>query len=225
MVNTSQEILRLEGVQKWVGEDSSRLLILRGISFVVNAGEFVAIMGASGSGKSTLMNLIGLLDSPSAGTLSVLGQEVSRLSEDRLARLRAESIGFIFQSFNLLPYLNAQENVELPMSYAHARDTQRERSGQLLSEMQLSHRSGAYPATLSGGERQRVAIARSLVNHPKLLLADDPTGALDSKTGIQIMNLLEGLHRQGMTLIVVTHDESVAKRAGRIIRMKDGLLD
>lgn len=224
MANSENEILKLANVHKWVGDGPERIQILRGISFSLNAGEFVAIMGASGSGKSTLMNLIGLLDVPSAGSLKLLGREASRLAEDELAALRAESIGFIFQSFNLLPYLSAQENIELPMSYAHERQTLHERSRELLVEMNLSHRARAYPTTLSGGERQRVAIARALANHPKLLLADEPTGALDSQTGVQIMNLLGELNKKGATIVVVTHDETVAKRARRIIRMKDGVL-
>ena len=179
----SQEILKLVDVHKWVGDGPERIRILKGISLSLFEGEFVAIMGASGSGKSTLMNLIGLLDIPSAGSLKMLGQEVSGLTEDHLATLRAESIGFIFQSFNLLPYLSAQENVELPMTYAHGRQALHERSAALLQEMNLSHRTRAYPTTLSGGEKQRVAIARALANHPKLLLADEPTGALDSQDG------------------------------------------
>ncbi len=225
MPSSAAEILKLVNVSKWVGEGADRISILQGVSLTLNAGEFVAIMGASGSGKSTLMNLIGLLDVPSAGSLTLLGKEVSGLTEDHLATFRAESIGFIFQSFNLLPYLSAQENVELPMTYAHERQPRSERSRQLLADMNLSHRIKAYPGTLSGGERQRVAIARSLANHPKLLLADEPTGALDSQTGIQIMNLLGTLHQKGATIVVVTHDEAIAKRAERILKMKDGRLE
>ncbi len=223
-MSASNHILNLTNVHKWVTDGPERIEILRGISLSIFEGEFVAIMGASGSGKSTLMNLIGLLDVPSAGSLQMLGRDVSGLSEDQLAELRAESIGFIFQSFNLLTYLSAQENVELPMTYAHYRVALHDRSRELLTEMNLSHRLSAYPTTLSGGERQRVAIARALVNHPKLLLADEPTGALDSQTGVQIMTLLSMLHQKGATIVVVTHDAAVASRAQRVLNMKDGLL-
>jgi ABC-type lipoprotein export system ATPase subunit len=222
MADAQEEILALTDVHKWVGNGPDRIHILSGVSLTLRRGEFVAVMGASGSGKSTLMNLIGLLDVPSAGSLRLLGQDVSSLADDHLAILRAESIGFIFQSFNLLPYLNAQENVELPMSYAHSRQALHDKSRKLLETMNLSHRTRAYPMTLSGGERQRVAIARALANNPQLLLADEPTGALDSKTGVQILDLLKDLNRQGATIVVVTHDESVAKRAQRILRMRDG---
>jgi len=218
----SNEILRFTDVHKWVGDGPARVPILNGVSFSLQEGEFTAIMGASGSGKSTLMNLIGLLDAPSAGSLTLLGKNINGLAEDQMATLRAESIGFIFQSFNLLPYLTAQENVELPMAYAHHREVLHDRSRELLRQMNLDRHSGAYPTKMSGGERQRVAIARAMANRPKLLLADEPTGALDSKTGGQIMNLLGDLHRGGVTLVVVTHDESIARRAQRILHMKDG---
>jgi ABC-type lipoprotein export system ATPase subunit len=215
------EILRLENIYKWVDLGNTRVEILKGISMTVKKGEFIAIMGASGSGKSTLLNLIGLLDVPSAGSLKIVGKEASHLSEDELAQLRSHSIGFIFQSFNLLPYLTAKQNVELPMGYSHRSDMH-ERSRQLLSQMHLDHRDSAYPTTLSGGEKQRVAIARSLANEPPLLLADEPTGALDSKTGAEIMELMGELNRSGATILLVTHDEQVAKRAQRIMRMRDG---
>jgi putative ABC transport system ATP-binding protein len=217
----TQEILRLENIHKWVGEGDSRIDILGGITLTLHAGEFVAVMGASGSGKSTLLNLIGLLDLPSAGTLKLLGQDVSQLGGNDLARLRSRSIGFIFQTFNLLPYLSVRGNVELPMEYAGRTDF-RARSGMLLSKMSLSHRTDAHPVTLSGGEKQRVAIARALSNEPALLLADEPTGALDSKTGRQIMDLISELNRGGAAVILVTHDEAIAKRAQRVIRMRDG---
>ena len=190
----------------------------------VDAGEFIAIMGASGSGKSTLLNLIGLLDLPSAGQLWINGKDAAILPEDELAQIRAHTIGFIFQSFNLLPYLTAMENVALPMGYTHRTETI-ERSRTLLTQMNLQHRLFARPNTLSGGEKQRVAIARALANEPPLLLADEPTGALDSKTGIQIMDLLGELNKNGATVIVVTHDENVAKRAQRVLRMRDGKFD
>jgi putative ABC transport system ATP-binding protein len=215
------ELLRIQEVSKWVGDGDSRTDILRSVSTVIQAGEFVAIMGASGSGKSTLLNLIGLLDRPSAGGIFFSGKNVAGLSDDALAEVRARHIGFVFQSFNLLSYLSAVENVELPMLYGRRSDHS-ERAEKLLQLVNLSHRLRAYPATLSGGERQRVAIARALANEPPLILADEPTGALDSKTGAQIMELLSELHRRGRTIILVTHDEKVAQRAGRILNMKDG---
>jgi len=218
------EVMRLENIFKWVGEAESRVDILKGISLSIQSGEFVAIMGASGSGKSTLLNLIGLLDTPSAGSLKMLERETAHMPEDELSEMRARSIGFIFQSFNLLPYLTARQNVELPMGYTQRTDRQ-ERSIQLLTQMRLDHRINAYPTTLSGGEKQRVAIARSLANEPQLLLADEPTGALDSKTGYEVMELLGELNRQGATIVLVTHDENVAKRAQRTLRMRDGKFD
>ena len=208
-------------VHQWYGVDAGRTEVLRGVSLQVPKGEFLAIMGASGSGKSTLMNLIGLLDSPSAGHIFFDGRDVSKLTEDESAQLRASSIGFIFQSFNLLPYLTACENIELGMTYGQ-RPNARQRALDLLSRVRLDHRAQAYPRTLSGGERQRVAIARALANEPLLILADEPTGALDSRTGVEILELIGELHRQGTTVILVTHDDAVARRAQRIVRMKDG---
>jgi len=216
--------MRLQEIYKWVGDGDARTEILKGVSMTVDAGEFIAIMGASGSGKSTLLNLIGLLDLPSAGQLWINGKDAAILPEDELAQIRAHTIGFIFQSFNLLPYLTAMENVALPMGYTHRTETI-ERSRTLLTQMNLQHRLFARPNTLSGGEKQRVAIARALANEPPLLLADEPTGALDSKTGIQIMDLLGELNKNGATVIVVTHDENVAKRAQRVLRMRDGKFD
>jgi putative ABC transport system ATP-binding protein len=215
------EILRLENVCKSVGEGDSRLSILNNVSMSLFAGEFVAIMGASGSGKSTLLNILGLLDLPSSGTFTLLGKEVSKLDENELALFRARSIGFIFQSFNLLSYLTAEQNVVLPMGYTHHSGAHA-RGQDLLAQVNLSHRANAYPTTLSGGERQRVAIARALANEPALILADEPTGALDSKTGVQIMDMIGELHRKGTTVIVVTHDETIARRAQKVMRMRDG---
>jgi putative ABC transport system ATP-binding protein len=215
------EVLQLQNIQKWVGQGSGRTDILRGVSMVLNQGEFIAIMGASGSGKSTLLNMIGLLDRPSAGSMRLLGREVATVADDEQATLRSQHLGFIFQSFHLLPYLSAQENIELPMLYTRRAD-RAARAKALLEQMSLTHRRNAYPGTLSGGERQRVAIARAFANEPTLILADEPTGALDSKTGVQILDLLSALHRAGRTIIVVTHDENVAKRAQRTLRMVDG---
>jgi len=213
--------MRLDNIHKWIGDGESRIEILKGISLTFKSGEFTAIMGASGSGKSTLLNMIGLLDSPSAGQIFINGKDVATLADDDLAQVRAHSIGFIFQSFNLLSYLNARDNVLLPMSYTK-RENATERSEMLLSQMNMQHRLTAYPTTLSGGEKQRVAIARSLANNPPLLLADEPTGALDSKTGAQILTLLKELNHQGTAIVLVTHDESVASHAQRILHMRDG---
>lgn len=213
--------VQLRGVSKWVMTGTTRSDILRDINLDVRQGEFMAIMGASGSGKSTLLNLIGLLDLPSAGTVSLMNQPVSSLSEDAIALLRARSIGFIFQSFNLIPYLTAKANVGLGHLYAQ-RELSASRVDKLLSDVRLEHRKSAYPATLSGGERQRVAIARALVNAPSLILADEPTGALDSHTGQEILGILKDLNRSGTTVILVTHDESIARQAQRVLRMRDG---
>lgn len=215
------ELLHLEHVQKWVGDGEARLDILKGVNLTLPTGVFVAIMGASGSGKSTLMNLIGLLDAPSAGFIRLMGQDVSTLSDDAAAHLRARSIGFVFQSFHLLPYLTARENVELPMNYGGRYDTTG-RSLALLEKMKLGHRADAYPKTLSGGEKQRVAIARALANEPSLILADEPTGSLDSRTGADILDILGQLHRSGVSVVLVTHDETIARRAQRVLHMKDG---
>jgi putative ABC transport system ATP-binding protein len=214
-------LVLLNDVYKWAEDGAGRTEILKGVSMEVKNGEFMAIMGASGSGKSTLLNLLGLLDVPSAGSLQLWGKEVSGLNDDQLAPLRARSIGFIFQNFNLMPYLTVQENIELGMLYSgHA--NRGERSRELLVSVELQHRASAYPQTLSGGERQRVAIARALANRPALILADEPTGALDSKTGEQILSLIRQLHRQGTTVILVTHDENVARLAQRRLQMRDG---
>jgi len=218
----SQPLICLQDIYKWAGDAPNRTEILRGISMTVEPGEFLALTGASGSGKSTLLNLLGLLDVPSAGSLQLCGQEVSGFSDDHLAPLRARSIGFIFQSFNLLPYLSVRENIELGMLYSgHA--ARHERCRELLAQVGLEHRMSAYPQTLSGGERQRVAIARALANKPALILADEPTGALDSKTGEQILGLMHQLNALGTTVILVTHDEGIARQARRRLIMRDGL--
>jgi len=215
------DILTLSQVHKWAGTGTQRTEILRGVSLAVREGEFVSIMGPSGSGKSTLLNIMGLLDGPSSGTVCIAGRDVSRVDESELARQRARSIGFIFQSFNLLSYLNVRQNIELPLLYTRYPHPSR-RSQDLLAQVKLEQRAKAYPVTLSGGERQRVAIARALANQPALLLADEPTGSLDSQTGGQIMELIDQLHRSGSTVVLVTHDEKVARRGQRILVMKDG---
>jgi len=217
------EILRLENIKKTIGEGGAAMEILRGITFTLEAGEFVAIMGPSGSGKSTLLNIVGLLDLPSSGDIRLLGRNVSSLEENELSTLRCRSIGFIFQNFHLLPYLTAKQNVMLPMDYAGNGESSR-RALALLDRVGLSHRANAYPATMSGGERQRVAVARALSNNPAFLLADEPTGALDSKTGAQIMNILCELHNAGSTILLITHDEKVGSRAKKTLTINDGVL-
>jgi ABC-type lipoprotein export system ATPase subunit len=198
---------------------------LRGVSLGVAEGEFVAIMGASGSGKSTLMNILGCLDQPSSGRYELGGQAVQGLDGDALARVRNQRIGFVFQQFNLLPRTSALENVELPMLYAGVKpDQRRERARKALQRVGLGERSQHTPAELSGGQQQRVAIARALVNNPQLILADEPTGALDSQTSEDIMRLLTELNAQGMTVILVTHEADVAAWAGRCLVFKDGLM-
>ena len=196
---------------------------LRGVSLAIDRGEFVAVMGSSGSGKSTLMNLLGCLDAPSSGTYHLAGQDVLRLSSNKLAAVRNTSIGFVFQQFNLLARATALENVELPMVYAGlGRRERRRRARNALAQVGLSGREHYRPSQLSGGQQQRVAIARALVNHPLLLLADEPTGALDSVTSVEIMDALVRLNEGGLTVIVVTHDAEVARYARRVIHFKDG---
>lgn len=198
---------------------------LRGVTLQVQTGEYLAIMGSSGSGKSTLMNMIGLLDRPTSGSYRIRGAESSQLSKSRLADLRNHEIGFVFQQFNLLPRMSATRQVELPLFYASTpRRESREMARQALTLVGLAERASHRPDELSGGQQQRVAIARALVNNPSLLLADEPTGALDSKTGAEVMDLFDQLHTQGMTIILVTHDPIVAKRAKRIITLSDGLI-
>jgi putative ABC transport system ATP-binding protein len=196
---------------------------LRGVNLRIDPGEYVAIIGPSGSGKTTLMNLIGCLDTPTAGTYVLDGEEVSTMDDDSLSHVRNEKIGFVFQTFNLLPRATALENVALPLVYADAsRQERREAARRALERVELSDRTDHRPDQLSGGQRQRVAIARALVNEPKLLLADEPTGALDQRTGAEIIKLFETLNREGVTIVIVTHDPTIAARTRRQVRIVDG---
>jgi putative ABC transport system ATP-binding protein len=199
---------------------------LKSVSIAINKGEYVAFMGPSGSGKSTLMNLIGCLDTPTSGTYVLNGKDVSGMDEDELAEVRNKEIGFVFQTFNLLPRSTALENVALPLIYAgYSKQDRIEKATKVLEGVSLLERAGHKPNELSGGQRQRVAIARALVNDPSIILADEPTGNLDTKTSYDIMNLFDALHKQGNTIIMVTHEEDIARFAHRIIRLRDGLIE
>jgi putative ABC transport system ATP-binding protein len=219
----SQEVIRLVEISRNFQVGTEIVRALQSISLNINKNEFVALMGPSGSGKSTLMNLLGCLDTPSSGQYFLNSKDVSKLGDNELAEIRNHEIGFIFQTFNLLPRSTALENVMLPLIYAGYNKVDRlARAEEVLKDVQLSDRVTHKPNELSGGQRQRVAIARALVNRPSIILADEPTGNLDSKTSLEIMELLEKIHEAGNTIIVVTHEEDIAHRAHRIIRLIDG---
>ncbi|MEO6954254.1 MAG: ABC transporter ATP-binding protein [Polyangia bacterium] len=218
-------ILLLTDITKVYQMGEVEVRALKGVSLRVDPGEMVAIMGASGSGKSTMLNVIGTLDRPSSGSYVLDGEQVDTLDENQLSSLRNRKIGFVFQSFNLLPRDSALENVELPMVYASVRPSERNaRATKALTRVGLGDRLDHLPNQLSGGQQQRVSIARALVNEPVLLLADEPTGALDSDTTKQVMELFVELHEQGMTVVIVTHDPGIAKYAERVVHFKDGLI-
>lgn len=219
----TEEILSMKNIIKsyYLGEEEQ--IILKGINLSINRGEFVSILGPSGSGKSTMMNIIGCLDKASSGQYVLSGRDIKDLDENELAEIRSKEIGFIFQSFQLLSRLTAMQNVELPMIYSGVSPVKRkEIARKMLERVGLSERLNHYPNQLSGGQQQRVAIARALSTNPTILLADEPTGALDQSTGHQVMDLFKELHAEGRTIIMITHDENIAKQATRIVRILDG---
>lgn len=219
------QMLKLEHIEKAYQQGKNTIPVLHDITFHVAHGEFVAIMGPSGSGKSTLMNLIGLLDTPTSGSYFFDGTEVSRCSENMLSQIRNEKIGFVFQNFNLLPRQSALENAALPLLYAGVKPKiRRERARAALEKVGLADRISFLPTQLSGGQKQRVAIARAMINHPKLLLADEPTGALDTASGEQVMELFHELHKTGVTIVMITHELEIAQHAERILTIRDGRL-
>lgn len=221
-----QGIIQLQNIQKNYFLGKQVIEVLKGISLQILKNEYVALMGPSGSGKSTLMNILGCLDTPTAGSYILNGQDVSRMTDNDLADVRNKEIGFVFQQFNLLPRLTAVENVALPLVYAGVPKKQRtEKAMHVLEQVSLAERSHHKPNEMSGGQNQRVAIARALVNDPSIILADEPTGNLDSKTSYEIMDIFGKIHSSGNTVVLVTHEEDIANHAYRIIRLRDGVLE
>ncbi len=219
-------IIQLENIKKSYYLGKQELKVLKGISLEVFKNEYVALMGPSGSGKSTLMNILGCLDSPTSGSYILNGEDVSKMEDDDLAEVRNKEIGFVFQQFNLLPRLTAAENVALPLIYnGTSKKLRTENALEMLDRVGLADRSHHKPNELSGGQNQRVAIARALVNNPSIILADEPTGNLDSKTSVEIMHIFDKIQAEGNTVILVTHEENIAEYAHRIIRLKDGMIE
>ena len=219
-------IVEMKDVCKVYEQGKLEVPALQNVNLQIQEGEYLAIMGPSGSGKSTLMNLIGCLDQLTSGTYLLDGQDISKCSDNEMSDIRLHKIGFIFQSFQLLPYQSALENVALPLTYAGVSRKERlERAAEMLARVDLSERVDFMPTQLSGGQKQRVAIARAMINHPKILLADEPTGALDSKSGAQIMELFEKLNQEGVTVLMITHDANIAKNAHRMATIYDGVLN
>ena len=222
----SNAIIKIKELKREFTVGSELVRALKGVDVSINKNEYVAMMGPSGSGKSTLMNLLGCLDTPTSGAYNLNGTDVSSLEDNDLARIRNKEIGFIFQTFNLLPRLTALENVALPLVYSgYSKEQRNEKAAEVLAKVGLADRMDHKPNQLSGGQRQRVAVARALVNDPSIILADEPTGNLDSKTSLDIMRLFQEIHQMGNTLIIVTHEEEVASHAHRILRLRDGLVE
>ena len=221
-----REIIRISGLKKIYKMDNQQVNALNGADLVIRENEYVAIMGPSGSGKSTMMNILGCLDTPTEGSYILNGTDVSKMEDSQLAEVRNKEIGFVFQSFNLLPRYTALENTALPLIYAgFSKEEREEKARKALETVGLGERTTHRPSELSGGQRQRVAIARALINNPSIILADEPTGNLDTKTSVDIMNLFEQIHNNGNTVIVVTHEEDIARYAKRIIRLRDGKIE
>lgn len=221
-----QEIISLKNIRKTYDLGKVKIEVLKGLNATINKNEYVAIMGPSGSGKSTLMNILGCLDKPTIGNYVLNGTDVSQMNDDQLAEVRNKEIGFVFQTFNLLARLSGVENVALPLIYAGLNKANRNAKAEsILQAVGLGHRMKHKPNELSGGERQRVAVARALVNDPSIILADEPTGNLDTKTSYEIMELFEEIHKKGNTVIIVTHEEDIARYAHRIIRIRDGIIE
>jgi putative ABC transport system ATP-binding protein len=222
----STPIIDIKGITRDFQLGSETVYVLKGIDLLINKGEYVALMGPSGSGKSTLMNILGCLDTPTSGSYILNGKQVSEMHDDELAEIRNKEIGFVFQTFNLMPRTTALDNVALPMVYAgFSKEARNKRATEVLTQVGLSDRMDHKPNQLSGGQRQRVAVGRALVNKPSIILADEPTGNLDSKTSIEIMKLFGEIHANGNTVILVTHEEEIAAHAHRIIRLRDGIIE
>ena len=223
--SATEDVIRTVGLGKTYLAAAGRCRALKGVDLTIRRGEYVAIMGPSGSGKSTFMNLLGCLDTPSMGDYFLVGRNVAHLSSDELARLRNRTIGFVFQGFNLLPRMSLEDNVALPLVYAHIeREPRRERAREMLTRVGLEGYAQSLPAKISGGQQQRVAIARALINRPSLILADEPTGNLDSHTSEEIMALFRALNEEGITIVLVTHEHDIADHAKRQVRFLDGLI-
>ncbi|NRT12875.1 ABC transporter ATP-binding protein [Flavobacterium sp. 14A] len=219
-------LIKISDIKRNFALGEEIVYVLKGIDLEINKGEYVALMGPSGSGKSTLMNLLGCLDTPTSGSYILNNKDVSKMKDDELAEIRNKEIGFVFQTFNLLPRTTALDNVALPMIYAgYSKSERTARAEEVLNQVKLGDRMDHHPNQLSGGQRQRVAVARALVNKPSIILADEPTGNLDSKTSVEIMTLFNEIHAQGNTVILVTHEEEIAEYAHRVIRLRDGVVE